>query len=109
MQKSTHALQYQAVLDLLVDMRRKAGLTQRQMADKLGREYSFVWRIEKGERRLDLLEFFWVCEVLNQDPDKAYRGLVRSFNGQGKAIGSSPGSPPSGKSVSPSSRNKRRV
>ena len=38
-------------------MREVAGLTQRQLADRLGREPSFIWRIEHGERRLDVVEF----------------------------------------------------
>lgn len=40
MRKSTHAPEYRAVLDLLVAMRKAAGLTQRDLAAKLGREYS---------------------------------------------------------------------
>lgn len=42
----------------LLAMRQKAGLTQRDLAKKLGREHSFVWRIEAGERRLDVIEFY---------------------------------------------------
>jgi transcriptional regulator with XRE-family HTH domain len=40
-----------------------AGLNQRELAKKLGRERSFVVRIELGERRLDVVEFFWVCQM----------------------------------------------
>ena len=61
MTKSAHTPHYEKILAELVAMRKKAGLTQRQLAKKLNREYSFVWRIETGERRLDLVEFYWVC------------------------------------------------
>ena len=61
MTKSVHTPAYEKVMAELVAMREKAGLTQRQLAKKLNREYSFVWRIETGERRLDLVEFYWVC------------------------------------------------
>lgn len=60
-------------------MRNEAGLTQRQLADKLGREHSFVWRVEKGERRLDVVEFFWVCKVLGQNPADVYAEICRAF------------------------------
>ena len=60
-------------------MREQAGLTQRQLAEKLNREHSFVWRIEKGERRLDLVEFFWVCEALGQDAGAIYSELTTQF------------------------------
>ena len=79
MQKSTHTPHYEALREKLVAMRKEAELTHRQLAEKLGREHSFVWRIEKGERRLDLVEFFWVCSILGQDPGKVYSELVAKF------------------------------
>lgn len=79
MRKSIHSPEYKAVLDRLVAMRHKAGLTQRDLAAKLGREHSFVWRIESGERRLDVVEFFWVCQALGQDARRVYGELVKSF------------------------------
>ena len=79
MKKSTHTPHYGAVMVELVHMRKKAGLTQRQLAKRLGRENSFVWRIEKGERRLDLVEFFWVCNACSIDPSKVYSRLVSAF------------------------------
>jgi hypothetical protein len=50
-----------------------------QRADVLEREQSFVWRIEKGERRLDVVEFFWVCEALGQDAKTVYAKLADAF------------------------------
>ena len=67
------------VLKRLVALRHTAGLSQRELAEKLGREHSFVWRIETGERRLDIVEFHWVCEALGQDATRIYRGLVAAF------------------------------
>ena len=54
-------------------------MTQRDLAQKMKREHSFVWRIEKGERRLDVLEFFWVCRALGQDAETIYAELCESF------------------------------
>ena len=79
MRKSTHTPEYECVLKKLVEMRKMAGLTNRQLAAKLGRENSFVWRIEHGERRLDVLEFFWVYEALGQDAEAVYSELVEAF------------------------------
>ena len=80
MKKSTHTLEYQYVLKKLVEMRHTAGLTQRELAELLEREHSFVWRIEKGERRLDLVEFRWVCEALNVCPEEIYEELMLEMN-----------------------------
>jgi len=79
MKKSTHSDEYGFVLQKLVQLRTEAGLTQQQLADALEREQSFVWRIEHGERRLDVVEFFWVCEALGQDAKAVYSELADAF------------------------------
>jgi len=79
MRKSIHSPEYQQVLALLVAMRQKAGLTQRDLAKQLGREHSFVWRIETGERRLDLIEFYWICQALGQDAPHLYAELIKKI------------------------------
>jgi len=79
MEKSTYTKEYQSLLRKLVEMRKAAGMTQRDLANILKREHSFVWRIEKGERRLDVLEFFWVCEALGQDAKIIYAELCNDF------------------------------
>ncbi len=79
MRKSTATPEYQAVTDELVRLRKSVGLTQRDLALKLGREQSFVWRVEKGERRLDVLEFYWVCENLGVDAPLVFRRLCGIF------------------------------
>lgn len=80
MKKSTHSDEYSIVLTKLVEMRKAAGFTQQQMADMLDREQSFVWRIEHGERRLDVVEFFWVCETLGFDAKAIYSELAEAFS-----------------------------
>ncbi len=79
MKKSTHSDEYQIVLKTLIEMRKSAGFTQQKLADILEREQSFVWRIEHGERRLDVVEFFWVCEALGQDAKAVYAELAGAF------------------------------
>ncbi len=65
---------------LLVEMRQAAGLTQRGLAKRLGREHSFVARLEQGERRLDVVEFLWVCRACGASPTTVIRDLVRRIN-----------------------------
>ena len=52
-------------------MRKAAGLTQRELAKRLGTVQTVVVRVEQGERRLDLIEFYWFCKALEVDPRKA--------------------------------------
>jgi transcriptional regulator with XRE-family HTH domain len=61
----------------LRDWREQAGLTQRQLAEKLGKPHSFVHKSEIGERRIDPLEFVDICKALNLDPAKMLTSAVR--------------------------------
>ena len=79
MEKSTFTPLYDSLRARLVQMRGAAGLTQRDLAERLGRERSFVSRIELGERRLDVVEFFWVCQACGQDAVELAAGVMRDF------------------------------
>ncbi|MEO7205704.1 MAG: helix-turn-helix transcriptional regulator [Steroidobacteraceae bacterium] len=69
--------QHRAPIATIVQARKAAGLTQRQLAIKLKRSNSFVWKIEAGERRVDLLEFIEIARCLGQDPLQMFSRLVR--------------------------------
>lgn len=79
MEKSTFTPLYEHFREELVEMRAKGGMTQRDLARKLGREHSFVSRMELGERRLDVVEFFWVARACGRDPKRAASDLMREF------------------------------
>lgn len=44
--------------------RKRAELTQQQVAARLGTPQSYVSKYENGERKLDVIEFIEVCEAL---------------------------------------------
>ncbi len=51
----------------MVEAREKAGLTQVEVAARLGKPQSYVSKYERGERRLDFAEFVELAEVLSVD------------------------------------------
>ena len=65
--KSIHKPEYQELLVLLIEMRDKAGLKQTELAGLLGRSQSYVSDVERGTRRLDLLQLRDYCHACNQD------------------------------------------
>ncbi|HEY3855969.1 MAG TPA: helix-turn-helix transcriptional regulator [Verrucomicrobiae bacterium] len=79
MNKTIHSRQSECVRKTLVALRTKAGMTQRQLAAKLDRERSLVGRLELGERRLDMAEFFWFCRACGADPVKEAAKLMREL------------------------------
>ena len=77
MQKTIYSQQYQRLCELLIEARRKAGLTQVEVAERLGKPQSFVAKYEGGERRLDVVEFVAVARALELDPKALIDRLVR--------------------------------
>jgi transcriptional regulator with XRE-family HTH domain len=66
---------------LLISARKKAGLTQVGLASKLSRPQSFVSKYERGERRLDVIEFLEVARALDLDPVDVIRQLRMTTGG----------------------------
>ena len=64
MRKSRETEDHQRLSELLRRLRRQAGLTQRDLADRLGVRQEWVSRYEVGERRLDVIELAEVAHAL---------------------------------------------
>lgn len=75
MPKPNTSLIYRRVPPFLRGMREKAGLTQRQLADKIGQTQWWVARSETGSRRLDIAEFVEFCVGCGVEPAEAIREL----------------------------------
>ncbi len=50
--------------EILHQVRKDAGLTQAELAERLGQPQSFVSKYENGERRLDLVQLHEICEAV---------------------------------------------
>ena len=78
----------------MADARHAAGLTQVQLAKKLGRPQSFISKVEQGERRLDVIEFLEVARALKTDPRRLLAEIDRRYArdpGRGSATPTRPG------------------
>ena len=53
------------LINALKEVRISAGLSQRELARRLGKPPSFVNKIELLERRLDILEFIAIANALD--------------------------------------------
>lgn len=56
------------MIDLLVQARKDAGITQAELGKRLGQRQTFVSKFELGERRLDVAEFIAVCRAMGLEP-----------------------------------------
>ena len=67
MAKSIYSAAQLRLQKLLRQVREEAGLTQVELATRLGKPQSFVSKYESGERRLDLVELQEICEAAKTD------------------------------------------
>jgi transcriptional regulator with XRE-family HTH domain len=75
MKKSIYSPEQTELLKLLREKRKEAGLSQTELARRLGRSQSFVSKYESGELRLDIVELSVICRALG----KSLSSFVRQF------------------------------
>ena len=76
LRKTLRTRGHRALIDILVESREQAGLTQRDLAARLKRPHSFIGRIEAGERRVDVIEFIEIARVMGLDPKHLFARLA---------------------------------
>ncbi|MDB5607319.1 MAG: transcriptional regulator, family [Bradyrhizobium sp.] len=77
--KSVHSEGQSAFCELMVGARKAAGLTQRELADRLHKPQSFVAKYEGGERRIDVVEFLTICQAIGVDSAKLLKALKNAI------------------------------
>lgn len=64
MSLSTHNTDYQLLLSVLKTARKRMGVSQVELAERLGNTQTFVSKCERGERRIDAVELVEFAEAL---------------------------------------------
>jgi transcriptional regulator with XRE-family HTH domain len=59
----------------LLQTRKKAGLTQEEVAKRLGKPQSYISKCQSGERRVDIIELRAICEAMEIPLHKFTRQL----------------------------------
>ncbi len=72
--------QREKLLFLLKEIRQKSGVTQVELAEKLGVPQSFVSKYESGERQLDILELRQICHFIGISFDNFVYQLEEKLN-----------------------------
>lgn len=67
MVKSIHTKEYAYFVEKLKNARLESGLTQAQVAKKLGRPQSHVSNVESGQQRVDIIELKRFAKMYNKD------------------------------------------
>jgi hypothetical protein len=70
---------YKVVGACLAAARRRANVTQQELARRLAKPQSFVSAYEGGRRRVDVIEFVLIARTLGADPVDFFADIVRSL------------------------------
>jgi len=73
--------------DTLIKARKDLGLSQRDLAKKLGITHSIIGKIETGDRRLDVIEFYEYTKALGLVPSETLFILFHEHNKHGMGGG----------------------
>lgn len=80
--RATFTPAYATMRENLIALRKSCGISQVELAKRLDKEQPFISRIERGERRIDVVEFFAIAKALGLDPANAYQRIVEGFPDQ---------------------------
>ena len=75
-----HTDEHKKLVTALARARAAAGITQYELADRLGVDQSYVAKYENGRRRLDVVEFMRIVAAIGVD----YRDIVSTVWGEGR-------------------------
>lgn len=79
MPKSVFTDAYASTIGRLIALRKERGVSQVELARRLGKTQQFVSAVERCERRLDVVEYYAVIRALGGDPEAVFLDLIRSL------------------------------
>ena len=86
--RSIHDSLYRALVEGLRAARERSGLRQEDVAEAIGMTQSMYSKIERSERRVDLLEFVLIARAMSADPAR----LLKAFLADAEEVESASGS-----------------
>lgn len=79
MSKSAFTAAHSALVNALAQTRRDMKLQQAELAAKLGKDQSYISNIERGQRRVDVVEFYAIARAMDVDPIALFSEIVAKF------------------------------
>lgn len=77
MPKTIFGGDHRHLVEVLVQARQKSGLTQAQLADRVQKDQTFISIIERGQRRVDVLEFIALARAMEADPARLFTEVLK--------------------------------
>lgn len=88
-----HDPDYRAFVDRLIWLRKRNGVTQVELAARMGKPQSYISKTERFERRIDPAEFRALVMALGSDPAEEFAAVVGLLD-EVSLLASAPGTKP---------------
>lgn len=85
MKTSVYSSHYDKLRLWLKAQREEQSLSLREVSERWGKHHSILGKIEQARRKVELVEFIELCEILDADPHEGLSLLITSMNE--KALG----------------------
>jgi transcriptional regulator with XRE-family HTH domain len=72
--------EYKVVPGYIAELRQRAGLSQRDVAAALNRSQSHIYKLETGQRPVEIVEFCRLVRALGAEPQAAFAELLRQWS-----------------------------
>ena len=76
MSKSAYSTAHSQLVSILIAARHASGLQQTELAAKIGKSQAYISNIERGQRRIDVLEFYAIARAMEADPVHLFKTIV---------------------------------
>lgn len=76
MPKTIFGGDHRHLVEVLIQARQMSGLTQAQLAERVGKDQTFISIIERGQRRVDVLEFVALAQAMKADPEGLFANVL---------------------------------
>ncbi|TGR70905.1 XRE family transcriptional regulator [bacterium M00.F.Ca.ET.194.01.1.1] len=84
MQKTIWSDGHRALIDLIIERRKAAGLKQEDVAKALGQTQPWVAHLESKERRIDVIEYVRIASAIGFDAPEELKKLIPTIlDGEG--------------------------
>jgi len=80
MPKTIFGGDHRHLVAVLAEARQASGLTQAELAARVGKDQSFVSIIERGQRRVDVLEFVALARAMDAEPTQLFERVTRRLS-----------------------------
>lgn len=80
MRKSVYTQESKVLAETLAEARKESGLHQSDVAARMGNDQTIISNIERGQRRVDVIEFRDFANAIGRDPVDLYRHLVERWD-----------------------------